>query len=227
MTSDFSTQSARSTEDKIDKCGKIIWGYMEYLQPVDKAECMIVLGSNDPRVASRAGELLLEGKTDYAVFTGAVGRGTAGLYGVSEAEYFANIALAMGVEPERVFIEPKATNTGDNFHFTFQLLSEQNLAPNSFLLVQKNYMCRRAYATFRAQNSHAPIGTAAPDLSYESYPTELIDRDRLLDIMVGDYQRMSLYAELGYQVPQEASVEVESAYLSLVELGYDSELVAR
>lgn len=211
-------------EQSVDRHAQIIWDYMQLSTPLEKAECMIVLGSNDPRVAETAAQLLKDDWADYAIYTGAVGRGTHGLYGASEAEYFARYALDAGVDSSRVFIEPKATNTGDNFRFSIQLLEEKSLSPKSFLLVQKNYMCRRAYATFRVHYPNEKVILACPDLTYLNYPYQHIDKTLFINTLVGDLQRMWLYAEKGYQIVQDIPQEVMDAYLRLVQMGFDKQL---
>ena len=44
--------------------------------------------------------------------------------------------------------------------------------------------------------------------------------------MVGDLQRIKVYAETGFQIPQEIPADVWSAYDELVALGYDQRLAA-
>ena len=45
-----------------------------------------------------------------------------------------------------------------------------------------------------------------------------------VSVIVGDFQRMDLYAKLGYQVPQEIPEEAWEAYRKLVAMGFDMEL---
>ena len=48
-----------------------------------------------------------------------------------------------------MLIENRSTNTGENVLFTKRLLAERQLDPETFIVVQKPYMERRSYATFR------------------------------------------------------------------------------
>jgi hypothetical protein len=41
---------------------------------------------------------------------------------------------------------------------------------------------------------------------------------------VGDFQRMELYAQKGWQLPQQIPQEAWKAFHRLVELGFDSQL---
>jgi len=54
-----------------------------------------------------------------------------------EAHQFAAIAVAMGVPEDRVLVENRSTNTGENVLFTKQLLAERGLEPHRFIVVQK------------------------------------------------------------------------------------------
>ena len=49
----------------------------------------------------------------------------------------------------------------------------------------------------------------------------------MIDIMVGDLQRIHLYPARGFQIPQEIPPEVWSAYEGLVKAGYDRRLVEK
>ena len=45
-----------------------------------------------------------------------------------------------------------------------------------------------------------------------------------ISVIVGDFQRIDLYAKLGYQTPQEIPEEAWEAYRKLVAMGYDKQL---
>ena len=50
------------------------------------------------------------------------------------------------------------------------------------------------------------------------------DAHDVISIMVGDLQRIKLYPEKGFQIPQSIPTEVWAAYESLVEAGYNRHL---
>lgn len=74
---------------------------------------------------------------------------TKDIFDKPEAEVFADVAMKLGVPEEVILIENKSTNTGENVIFSKRLLQEKGLDFNSFILVQKPYMERRTYATFK------------------------------------------------------------------------------
>ena len=135
--------------EDIDKLAKTIWNYLRLNQKIEKANCILVLGSNDKRVADRAIELYFKKYANYIIFSGGIGRLTKNIFKEKEADIFAGIAYKKGVPREKVLIENKSTNTGENIRFTKKLLKQKGLNFKSFIVVQKPYMERRSYATFK------------------------------------------------------------------------------
>jgi len=142
-----------------------------------------------------------------------------------EAEVFADIAMKRGGPPQSVVIENQSTNTGENVEFTKRLLEERRLHFNSFILVQKPYMERRTYATFKRVWPAKEFVVTSPPIPYESYCNEEISKEQLINIMVGDLQRIRVYGERGFQIPLSIPEDVWRAYEELVRLGYDGHLI--
>jgi hypothetical protein len=98
---------------------------------------------------------------------------TEGLYGgLSEAAYFARVAVRMGVPEDRILVEGKSTNTGENIDFTRALLRERGLDPRVFIVVQKPYMELRSLLTFRRRmpsSENKVLFVTSPRLSLEEY----------------------------------------------------------
>ena len=194
-----------------------------------RADAILVLCSHDERVAERGAELFLEGWAPLLIYSGGRGAITEKLWDEPEAERFARIAVSMKVPRERILIEPNSTNTGENIRFTKQLLAEHDIDPHSFIVVQKPYMERRAYATFRKLWPDKKLILTSPQVSFAEYLTDYahdsLSPADVIGIMVGDLQRIKLYPELGYQISQEIPDDVWRAYEELVEAGYDNYLV--
>lgn len=205
---------------KIDSLAKIIWNYHHVNHKLRKVDCIFVLGSRDVRVAKYAAELFLKEYATFIIFSGGFGRITKDFFQKSEAEIFADIAIDLGVPKEKIIIENKSTNTGENISFTKDILNKHGLDFNSFLLVQKPYMERRTFAAFSKLWPDKEFIVTSPDISYENYPNSDISKDDLINAMVGDLQRIKIYPEKGFQIHQEIPKDVWSAYEGLVELGY-------
>ncbi len=210
--------------DHTEKLAEIIWDYHQVGHVLEKTDCMLVLCSNDLRVAERSAELFHEKWAPLIVFSGQIGKLTEGLFQGSEAECFAARAMELGVPNDKILIEDQATNTGENIRFSRTLLASRGLHPSSFLLVQKPYMERRTIATFEKvwPEKHAIV--TSPKISFQQYATRELPRDLIIEIMVGDLQRIKDYPSRGFQTPQKIPAEVWQAFERLVSLGYDGHL---
>ena len=58
-----------------------------------------------------------------------------------------------------------------------------------------------------------------------AYSNESLSPADVVSIMVGDLQRIRLYPEKGFQIPQEIPDDVAAAFDRLVAAGYDRHLV--
>lgn len=210
--------------EEVDSLAKIIWDYHHLNQKLEKADCILVLGNHDKRTAEYGSKLFLEGWAPLIIFSGGLGRHTEG-WSKPEAEIFAEVALSMGVPEDKIIIENKSTNTGQNIIFTRKLFHERGIDPNKFLIIQKPYMERRSYATFKNYWPEKEVLVTSPQISFEDYPTESIPKEEVINIMVGDLQRIKLYSELGFQIPQDIPKDVWDAYEKLVSSGYNKQLI--
>ncbi|PKG40282.1 YdcF family protein [Psychromonas sp. Urea-02u-13] len=204
---------------------QIIWDYHLLHHSLSNSDCIFVLGSNDIRVAERGAELYLAGFAPLLIFSGAVGKLTEGIFDCSEALYFANRAIEMGVPASAILIEDQATNTGENISFTMALLKEKEITVNSYLVVQKPFMERRAYAVFKKYLPTATLLVTSPQISYQDYPNEDLSRDDIHNVMVGDLQRIREYPKLGFQIAQDIPTSVWQAFEKMVEWGYTKHLI--
>ena len=206
-----------------------IWRYHLMNHRLEKADAILVLCSHDKRVAERGAELFLAGWAPLLIFSGGLGSITSELWTETEADQFAAIAIELGVPKPKILIENRSTNTGENVLFTKLLLAEKQLNPEKFILVQKPYMERRAYATFRKFWPEKKVLVTSPQVSFEKYLSEYtnenLSSDDVISIMVGDLQRIKLYPQKGFQIPQEIPDEIWAAYEELVRTGYDKYLV--
>jgi uncharacterized SAM-binding protein YcdF (DUF218 family) len=207
-----------------------LWQYHHMNHRLERSDAVLVLCSHDTAVAERGAQLYLEGWAPLLIISGGLGAITRSMWSRPEAELFAAVAVEMGVPAESIVVESRSTNTGENVRFTRELLAERGLKARSFILVQKPYMERRAYATFRNYWPEARAVVTSPQVSFEEYlkgySNRALTEDDVVSIMVGDLQRVRLYPAKGFQIPQEIPEDVWAAYEELVRAGYDRHLIA-
>jgi uncharacterized SAM-binding protein YcdF (DUF218 family) len=207
-----------------------IWDYHRMNHQLSSADAILVLCSHDKMVAKTSAQLFLDKWAPLLIFSGGLGAITKTLWQVPEADQFAEVAISMGVPAERILIENRSTNTAENVHFTKALLAEQQINPRKFILVQKPYMERRSYATFRKLWPEKEVVVTSPQVSFKTYLDDYangeISKDQVVSIIVGDLQRLKLYGERGFQIHQEIPDDVWTAYEALVRAGYDKHLIA-
>jgi uncharacterized SAM-binding protein YcdF (DUF218 family) len=211
---------------EIDADAQLIWDYHHMNQELKPCEAIFVLCSMDTRVAERAVELFKDGYGSYVIASGGTGRLTKDVFSQPEAQVFAGIIVAHGVPVDKIIIEDESTNTGENIQLTHELL-QKGLNFGSLLLVQKPYMERRTYATFKKQwpDPTTEILVTSPQVSYAEYFNETCPKELVLNVMVGDLQRIKEYAARGFQIEQAIPDDVLSAYERLVDAGYDKHLI--
>ncbi len=210
---------------EVEKLARQLWDYHHINHQLAKSGCILALGSHDLRVAHRAAELYLEGWAPLVVMSGGFGNFTQDMWTETEADKFAAIAMQRGVPAGAILIENKSTNTGENILFTQQLLKQNGLDPQDFIVVQKPYMERRSYATFKKHWPDKNLLVTSPQIPFDEYATDEIPLEKVINIMVGDLQRIKLYPAKGFQIYQHIPIHILDIYERLVALGFDQHLV--
>lgn len=208
-----------------DTYAKILWDFNDMHTPLKKSDLIIGMGSHDIRVATYCAELYNKGYAPRILFAGNIGRLTREIFGRPEADIFAEEATRLGVPDKNILREDKSTNTGQNIEFTKKLLKEKGIEVHSVIMVHKPYMCLRAYGVIKKQWPEVEVIAAAPEIAYKDYPNQYVNRENMINIMVGDIQRLMIYPSKGFMIPIEIPDEVKNAFHKLVEMGYDKELI--
>jgi uncharacterized SAM-binding protein YcdF (DUF218 family) len=159
------------------------------------------------------------------VFTGANAPTTIGRFPRGEAVHYREYALEHGVPDGAILIETQATNTGQNFEYTRKLLADQGIEVSSAIVMSRPYQQRRAYATCKKLWPELDIICASHDLTLDDYVAMIGEPDRVINMLVGDTQRIEVYAEKGFAITQEIPHEIHSASQRLMESGYISRIV--
>jgi uncharacterized SAM-binding protein YcdF (DUF218 family) len=212
-------------DSKVIRHAQILWDFMKLNQPLQKSDCLLVMGSHDVRVAMYGTRLLLNGWAPLMICSGGFGNLTRGIWNEPEAVKFARVAVDMGVPEEKILIEDRSTNTGENILFSRKILREKSIDPTSLLLLHKPYMERRALATFQKLWLEKPARISSPPMDLADYPNDEISMDETMQIMVGDFQRILVYPKRGFQVEQIIPEMVMKSFEFLVKSGYSKHLI--
>jgi uncharacterized SAM-binding protein YcdF (DUF218 family) len=138
---------AATLSDEALDLAQILWDYHHLSGPLEKSDCIVGLGSYDLRVAERCADLYFDHWAPLIIFSGYLGNWTKPMWDRSEAEIFAEHAIERGVPADKIKLETKSTNIGENVRFTRELLQAHGLAVRSITMVSKPSTERRMFAT--------------------------------------------------------------------------------
>jgi uncharacterized SAM-binding protein YcdF (DUF218 family) len=202
-----------------------LWDYHDMHHDLQPADVGIGLGSHDLGVATCAADLYQRGMFPLIVFTGANAPTTRDKFPRGEALHYREHAIDRGVPADAILIEPTATNTGENITRTRALLHERGIKVESAVLISRPYQQRRAYATCKMLWPDIKIMCASLPMSLDEYIASIGDADRVINMLVGDTQRITEYAKRGYAIEQPFPPHVQATYERLVQAGYTSRLI--
>ena len=205
-----------------------IWDFLCLNETPRKADVIVGFGNFNTDIARRAAELYHQGLAPKILFTGGLGRNTEGLLPEPEAARFAKVAMECGVPECDIILEDKSRNTAENIHFTRALLEKLGIKHDHILGVHQPFMERRIVAAMGVYWPEQSFRVTSPQVTIPEYLERAreqgITENASVSVIVGDFQRMDLYAKLGYQLPQHIPQDAWEAFHALVEMGFDKQL---
>ena len=202
-----------------------LWAYHDMHHQLRPVDVCIGLGSHDLGVATYTAELYHQGLFPQIVFTGANAPTTIERFPRGEAVHYREHAISLGVPAEAISVETQATNTGENLTRSRAVLADAGITPSSVLLISRPYQQRRAYATCRKVWPEVEVLCGSRPLPLDEYVESIGDVDRVINMLVGDTQRITVYARQGFAIDQYVPADVQAAYDRLVDAGYTSRLI--
>jgi hypothetical protein len=215
--------------DETLRLARIILDYHQLHQEPVPADIIIALGTNDLRVAEFAADLYLRGYGSALVCTGGVAHQDdllATSWEKTEAQMYADVAERRGVPRASILVETQATNTAENIRFVRDLLAGRAIRPRSVVIAVKPFMQRRVWATLAVEWPEVPATLASPNLDLDEYFTGELSPEKIINILMGDLQRLWVYARRGWSAPQQIPNGVKEAYCRLAALGFTRHLIA-
>lgn len=199
------------SKDEIDIQATVLFEYMKYQKPVEKADIIFVGGSSDISPVYHAVNLFKQGVAPKIIFSGNTGHKKLipDVDSIPEAIRYRDLAIHLGIPGDAIIIETQSTNTGDNILFSKKMLAELDLNVKSTMLVHKPYMERRFYATASKQwpeVDHYII--SQKEITFREYVQIYPDKEKFIQTLVGDAVKMQVYVDAGFQMAQEIPEKV-------------------
>lgn len=205
-----------------------LWSYLlvESEMP-DRADAIVIGGSGAMTDgAERAADLYHAGVSKQVVTSGFSNPYLTSL-ATPEAVILADRLVELGIPRESILVDELARNTGDNILNSAEALDATGTKPKDIVLVHKPYMTRRFLATAQAQwpipqpNFFVTSKPITPRDYYALYES-LDDENKMIQLMIGDYDRIKAYPAQGLSIEQPFSQEAEDAVRELKARGFAS-----
>ena len=203
---------------------EILWKFNSIERPPVRADVILLMGSNDLSVAGVAADLALRQSGALIICSGGqahshdlLSTGWAG----PEADMFAQALMERGIPAARILRERCARNTAENVTLSRALCPS---GVKEVCVVQKPFMCLRAYLTTLRHWPGVRVGIVHEHIDFVDYLRRYGDLS-LIDIIVGDTERIERYPELGYFDAVPIPEEVRSAFRQLVLRGFTGHLI--
>lgn len=188
--------------------------------PPDAADIVLAMGSQDLNVAGTAARAFRQVRAEWLICSGGFGKDTAGLLPEPEGVLYARRCREAGVPGDRVLVEDRAANSGENFRLSRALLERRGIFPRRGVIACKPYMARRALAVGEKQWPEVRWSVFRQEISLAEYLAQGNDPAAVFPLMVGDLQRLRAYAGT-FQVPVAVPEPVWAAHERLAADGYD------
>lgn len=180
-----------------------LWSFHRLDDELRRVDLAVGLGSHDGGVAVYTANLYRRDLFPLVVFTGANAPTTVERFPRGEAVHFREIAIERGVPGSAIRIETKATNTVENINLTWELLAAEGISPRSVLLISRPYQQRRAQAIAAKLWPEVDLLCSGAQQDLDTYVSSIGEPDRVVNMLVGDTQRLELQAQSGEIDPQE------------------------
>ncbi|HVX57150.1 MAG TPA: YdcF family protein, partial [Candidatus Saccharimonadales bacterium] len=144
-----------------------------------------------------------------------------------EAVDYREIAIEHGVPADQVLTETQSTTTVENFLLTRKLLDSRGVQVDSILVTCRTYQQRSAYAHGCKLWPQVDILCSAEPTPLDQYVRQIGSAKRVIDMMVGDLQRLVLTEVVGEAIHQDVPADVLQDYRNLKTAGYTDRIIAK
>lgn len=209
------------TDIEVDVLAEELYKYGQMKQLLKKADAIVALGNMDLRLATRAAELYHEGLASTVVASGGIGRLTPKEWTNPEAVIFAEELYRCGMPGDNVIVEVKSTNLPENIRLSLESLNHAGLKSEHLILVSLPFAERRIMRLCQKQFPHVVIQITSPNISYQEYANDAISREELINLIVGEIDRLDKFPSKGFSMPEQIPEVVLGAMNKLMNVGFD------
>jgi hypothetical protein len=211
--------------EEVDQHAKPLWDFLELGNPISKSDAIIVCGSQDLRIPKWGAGLVIDGWADLIVMSGGIGRLTPPEWTEGEAGAFAEVAFQEGVAKEKVIADNRSTNTRENLLYGWQRLQQQEVSPKRLIIINQPFMQRRTKGLLEKMIQEGLLDEVEAifppsPFSYENYPNEIISKEEMVSLLVGEVLRLKDYPSKGFITPQDVPDNIMNSAQKLLNLGY-------
>ena len=203
----------------IEKELKIIWDYMVLDEDFPKCDLIIGCGCQSLTIPITCANLYKQGYADKIIFAGGLGKITKYHFKKAEAEMYKEIAIQEGVPEEKIWIENKSTNTGDNFRFSKKIIDEENWNIKNILIVHNKFSERRTLSAAKAIIKDKELYITSAKVSFDDFIQSLQNKE--------EKRIIKIFPQFGWQIKQEVPQEVQNAYRKLKSMGFDEFVISK
>ena len=210
---------------RLDTAIRTVFAYLSETDPLEAEpyDAVIGFGMFDLSLPRFCGDLYTSGAARRVIFTGGIGAGTGDLGGPEADVWRATLARSHpAIDAERVIVENRSTNTGENVSFTAEVLRTMypDLAFGTglrrVLVVASPTRLRRVGLTLRCQQPAVSVTRQLPPAALEAdaalYAGQGINYRRHL---AGELDRIVGYSIRGWILQEPLPPAVESAHRML------------
>lgn len=204
----------------LKKAGEI-WDYMSAIRFQSKSDAIVICCSYDLRVCDHACELIKSGYSEKLVISGKSGNWTRHIWSEPEALVFYERAISNGINKAQIFVEPEATNFGENVTFAKALLPQAK----TVMFVSKPNSLLRVKLTVEAQWPEVNAFVSCPEIEFPADVSNIIGVWGVINEMVGDIERLQKYPDLGFQAQHSIPDNILQDWHYLIEQGFTYHLM--
>ena len=202
-----------------------IWNYMKLDMKIEKSDLILGCGCANLNIPIKCAELLKNNYADNILFSGGLGKITVDSFDKTEAEKYREIAIEQGIDKNKIFIENKSTNTGDNFRFSLKVIEKYNIKSDKIIIVHNNLSQRRTLSAAKAIMKNKKLVITSPNRTFSQFIERLNNETEeqeknIISVIVGDIQRIIIFPQLGWQLENDVPEQIVEDYYKLKNMGY-------